>query len=201
MKNKWYRYLIQFQILFVLLVIIDQVTKLLAVYFLKDQTINILGTWCQLELTYNDGVAFSMLKNWPKWSLALISLVATGVIEWYLIVKKPKDKILTILLLILAAGAFGNCIDRWLMVFHVYKGVIDFVSVDKFAIFNIADCYVTLSCIAILIYAFFGKDDTEPSFKELKEAEKKLDENPDILQNDEVEETSLQEADNNGNEL
>lgn len=187
MKNKIYRYLIHFQLLFPLLILIDQITKLLAVYVLKDKTIPILGTWCQLELTYNDGVAFSMLKNWPAWSLALISLIATIAIEWYLIVKKPKDKFFTILLVVLAAGAFGNCIDRWLMVFHVYDGVIDFISVDKFAIFNVADCYVTLSCIAILLYAFFGNDD---------EKTKKLEE---VSNAESIQENTTIKEEENGN--
>lgn len=50
------------------------------------------------------------------------------------------------------SGAIGNFIDR---VVHGY--VIDFIYFEliHFPIFNIADCYVTVSCIAIIIICLF----------------------------------------------
>ena len=48
----------------------------------------------------------------------------------------------------LAAGALGNCIDRF---WHHY--VVDFIYVSAidFPVFNVADCFITCGCIALLI--------------------------------------------------
>lgn len=175
---------IKYQLLFVLLIILDQITKLIAVRYMQD-SIPLIGNWLSFHLTNNDGVAFGRLQGLPQWFHAVISIAATIAIEYYLIFKKTEDKLFHILLLVLAAGAISNGIDRWAAVFgreymvdgRLESGVVDFIDVSWFANFNVADIYVTLSCIAMLIYMIFGKDDSEPTMKELKEAAKKLEEN------------------------
>ncbi|WP_312496650.1 signal peptidase II, partial [Anaerosporobacter sp.] len=61
------------------------------------------------------------------------------------------------ILIFLAAGALGNCIDR---VFRNY--VVDFLYFEliDFPIFNVADSYVTVSCfILVLLFLFYYKDE------------------------------------------
>ena len=193
-KDILYKIFIKYQLLLVLLLAIDQISKRLAVHFLKGgKIVKIIGDFFTLELTYNSGIAFSLLKNAPGWILASISIIACIALEYYLIKKKPDDKILNIGIICLIAGALGNGIDRWLMVFGVYKGVIDFFATDYFAVFNVADIYVTVTCIGLLIYAIFGHDDSEPSYKELKEAKKKLE------QEQSSEETNNEESQSTSN--
>lgn len=62
------------------------------------------------------------------------------------------------LLALLMAGAIGNLIDR---VTHQY--VIDFIyfNLIDFPIFNVADCYVTISCILIVLVCIFKINDDE----------------------------------------
>jgi len=178
-KEILYKVFIKYHLLFVLLIFIDQLTKRLAVKYLTDNTITIFS-WLLLKLSINDGVAFSFLSGAPQWITACFSIIATVAIEYILIKKKVNDKPLEILLLCLSAGALGNGIDRWLAVFPEvtgYKGVIDFIWPTFFANFNFADICVTLSCIGIVAYMIFSKDDSnEPTLKELREAKKRLKE-------------------------
>ena len=67
----------------------------------------------------------------------------------------PIVNTVRILLIVLVAGAIGNLIDR------IVNGyVIDFISFDfiNFPIFNVADCYITVSCILLLIICIFKVD-------------------------------------------
>ena len=186
----------KYQALFFILIILDQITKLIAIKYLQTP-IYIFGNWLSLSVTQNSGVAFGGLQNLPQW-------VATVAIEYYLVIKKPKDKIMVIILVILAAGALGNGIDRWAAVFgrtflvdgEQVSGVVDFIDVSWFANFNVADIYVTLACVAMVVYMIFGKDDSEPTMKELNEAKKELEKQ----QEDNIQENTNLETENKENE-
>ncbi len=188
-KKILYDIFIKYQGIVILLIAIDQISKALALKYLSEPVYVFGWQWLQLKLQINSGVAFSFLKDAPQWITALISVAAAIAIEYYIIAKKPKDKVLTILLLVLVSGSLGNGIDRWLSVFGKYtgySGVIDFIYPTFFANFNVADIYVTLSCIAMLLYFIFAKDDDEPSLKELNEAKQKLKEQENKTQNQDV---------------
>ena len=112
--------------------------------------------------------------------LSIVSLVAIIGIEYYLIKKKPTDKIMCIILLVLMAGAFGNFIER-----IFFQKVTDFLSFiifgNEFATFNFADICITLSCIGLCIYIiFFAKEEHKTNNKDekslsIKEEETKND--------------------------
>jgi len=61
----------------------------------------------------------------------------------------------------LAAGAIGNFIDR--MMWHY---VVDFLYIKaiNFPVFNVADCYITVSTVILLIALFFCYQDDDFSF-------------------------------------
>lgn len=166
-KKILYTIFIKYQGLLILLVALDQITKLLAVKYLKT-TVEIFP-WLVLKLQVNSGMAFSFGDSSPQWISALISLLAFLAIEYYLIFKKDDKKLFNLLLLIIAAGAIGNGIDRWAAVFGrqivingvAKSGVIDFIWPTFFANFNVADIYVTCACIVMLIYVFFSKEEKD----------------------------------------
>ena len=61
-------------------------------------------------------------------------------------------------------GALGNCIDRVFLGYVVDMFKLEFVN---FAVFNIADAVLVVSCLMFVIYVFFGsrgddEDDDEP---------------------------------------
>ncbi len=141
----------------------DQITKYIAVIKLKGKEPYILIQDI-LEFRYleNHGAAFSMLQNKQ---IVFYILTAVFLVIAILILKKiPKTKRfypLILCLLVLSAGAVGNLIDR---VLHQY--VIDFIyfSVIDFPIFNMADIYVTLSVVFLIILVLFRYKDEDFAF-------------------------------------
>ena len=126
------------------LVFLDQYTKHLAVLHLKGQpdVILIRGV-LQLSYVENRGAAFGSMQNMRILLIALPVIVLGGIL--YVLWKMPKTKryyFLFTALLVLAAGALGNLIDR---ILHAY--VVDFIyiSLINFPVFNVADMYVTVS--------------------------------------------------------
>ena len=134
----------------IVLVALDQFTKYLAVIHLKDKPAYIIINGI-LELNYleNRGAAFGMLQN-QKVFFIFVAVVILGVIG-YVLFKTPdakKYRILHLLLSLIAAGAIGNMIDR--VRFDYVVDFIYFVLIN-FPIFNVADIYVTISTIALVI--------------------------------------------------
>ena len=157
MKQKLTDIFLKFQVLAIILIIIDQVTKIIfQANFEVGEYNEVIKNFFYIKLIYNTGAAASILEN-QTWLLTLISIIACGAIEYYLIKYKPKDKILTTILLVLLAGAFGNLIDR-LFFGKVTDFLCFFIFGDEFPTFNVADICVTCSCIALLIYSFFMPD-------------------------------------------
>lgn len=137
-----------FIIMFVLLTFADQLTKWLAVHNLMDKNISLISGVLELHYLENRGAAWGMLEN-QTWFLILIPILVMGAII-YGYMSLPPHRHYTLLrfsLVLLAAGATGNFIDR---IFNHY--VVDFiyVSIINFPVFNIADCYVCIASACIL---------------------------------------------------
>jgi len=149
-------------ILFAVLVYIDQITKNMAVANLKDKPAYILldGIF-ELHYLENRGAAFGMLQN-QKLLFVVIAVVMLIVIA-YMLIKLPREKHfvpLEVLLVLVASGAVGNLIDRvnlnYVVDFFYFKLI-------NFPIFNVADVYVSVSCVllAVLLVFFYKEKDFE----------------------------------------
>ena len=145
------------------LVGLDQWTKYLAIVNLADGPLVIWDGVFALHYSTNAGAAFGLFQNQRWVFLALTSLVLIAVVVFfYKISSKDKYRPLQILCVFIMAGAIGNMIDR---VLNGY--VVDFLyfSLIDFPIFNMADCYVTISGIMVIILLFFKYKDED--FKEM----------------------------------
>ena len=135
--------------LIALLVILDQATKWLATGNLDFQQIFEVIPFFSLYLTHNTGVAFSMLNWMGSWGLVAMTAVIICLM-FYLWSKVPKTQALANLgFAMVISGAIGNLIDRaWL------GYVVDFFLVHtqtwSFAVFNVADSFITLGAVAII---------------------------------------------------
>ncbi|MCI8668224.1 MAG: signal peptidase II [Lachnospiraceae bacterium] len=167
MKKQSY---IRFVVLCIILAVLtfgDQISKFVAVAELKDKDKIIL--WKGLlsfEYLENRGAAWGVLSGRIIF-LTLLTIFFT-LILFVIIIKiekaviRTKDKIklfsvIQVLLVLLAAGALGNLIDRLR-----FGYVVDFIQFEfmDFPIFNIADCYVTVSAlILVVILLFFLKEE------------------------------------------
>lgn len=151
-----------FFVVFVLLTFIDQFSKYLAAHYLREKDIELIPGILELHYLENRGAAWGILQN-QTWLLATITLIVLIVIVAAYI-KLPGTKrfrLLRFCLVLLAAGALGNFIDR---IFNHY--VVDFiyVSLIDFPVFNLADCFVCISAVLILYCILFRYK--EDDFKE-----------------------------------
>ncbi len=137
-----------------LLVALDQWSKFLAIRYLKDQEdLAFLPGIVKLHYLENRGAAFGILQN-QQWVFLLLGLCFLA-IACYVFRRLPYDRHyrpLAILVVVISAGAIGNMIDR--LVRHF---VVDFFCTTfiDFPIFNVADIYVTLGVIFLIICVLF----------------------------------------------
>jgi len=98
---------------------------------------------------HNTGAAFSMLSGGgARWAFVVLAVAFTIGVAYAIINRRIHNKFLTWTLVLVAAGAMGNAIDRAL-----YGYVVDMFRTDfmNFAIFNVADIFITLGGIALCI--------------------------------------------------
>ena len=121
------------------LIAVDQLVKL---YIVSDFKLG------QVSLTHlqNTGAAFSMLEN-QQWLFTLVTFLVIGGAVYYLIKHLHASKWMLAGLTLVIAGGLGNFIDRIRQGFVVDMFQLDFIN---FAIFNVADMYLTFG-VAILL--------------------------------------------------
>ncbi|WP_369810242.1 signal peptidase II [Orrella daihaiensis] len=136
----------------VVLIVIDQATKLIAENTLRfGERINLLPVF-DLTLVYNRGAAFSFLAQgdgWQRWFLSGIAIAAIVFILWLMKTQAQDSRRMMLALTLILAGAVGNLIDRLL-----YGHVVDFLLIYwhpwYYPAFNIADTAITLGAILLI---------------------------------------------------
>lgn len=137
-----------------LLVVIDQFTKVLALQNLKGQEpITIIPDVFQLLYVENRGAAFGILQN-KQWVFLIITAIVLAALIWALprMSRERHFLPLRLCLCFIGAGAVGNMIDR------IFRGyVVDFFyfKLIDFPVFNVADIYVTTSAIVLIFLIVF----------------------------------------------
>ena len=143
----------------VLLIAGDQNSKALAITHLKEQKpLILIDKVLHLFYLENRGAAFGMMQNQQLFFIFMAALILLAIL--YVFIKVPVQKkyvYLHMFLVMIAAGAVGNMIDR--IRFGYVVDFIYFILID-FPIFNVADIYVTVgSLLLVLILLFFYKED------------------------------------------
>lgn len=147
-------------ILSVVLIVIDQMTKLMAIHgLMNQQPFVILDGIFELHYLENRGAAFGILQGKKVFFIIFTILVLAFIAYIYLkrIPDEKKFRLLDGICILFFAGALGNFIDR---VFRNY--VVDFFyfKLIDFPIFNVADIYVTVAAFAMIILGlFYYKED------------------------------------------
>lgn len=135
-----------------ILLIADQVTKvmILGYYRLGDTTI--LTSFFNIVRAHNTGAAFSFLASasgWQRWFFTAIGVAAALVIVW-LLKSHAGQKLFSFAMACILGGAVGNVIDRSL---HGY--VVDFLDFHygswHFPAFNVADSAITIGAICLIL--------------------------------------------------
>lgn len=141
--------------LILLLIATDQLSKWMVESYLPLYERVPMLPFLSLFRTYNEGVAFSALSGVGPWPLVGLTLAIIVFVIW-LWRNLEADRFLSALgFALVLSGALGNLIDR----IRLGK-VVDMISfhIDaigfQFAIFNLADTFITLGAVAILLDEF-----------------------------------------------
>ena len=103
--------------------------------------------------TYNTGIAFSMFSSLSDTGLIAVAAAVVAFVL-YLAMKTPPNQVLArIGFAFIIGGALGNVIDR-----TVYGHVIDYIlfhtPVWSFAVFNLADVFISVGAAAVVLDEF-----------------------------------------------
>ena len=111
---------------------------------------SILGIF-HITHTENDGAIWGILggQTWLFILIMVLFLAVLGVMIWR---KWLTKKFEWLCLAFIAGGGIGNMIDRL-----ISGSVTDMIKFDfvEFPVFNVADCFITVGCIALLVYILF----------------------------------------------
>lgn len=148
-------------LLVVITVIIDQWIKLLVETELVMHDKVDLLPFLALFRTYNTGVAFSMFSWIGDKGLILLSLAVVAFVLYLAARTRPDQIAARAGFALIVGGAIGNLIDR-----SFYGHVIDYIlfhtPVWSFAVFNLADVFITVGAGLVLFEEFFGSRRQRP---------------------------------------
>ena len=136
----------------IVLTVADQLTKYVAVATVKaDGPVEFLFGLFQFRYVENTGAAFSSFSNNTTVLSVLTAFILAGCLI-LLLSKKLKSKFMNVCLVLVISGGLGNLIDR------ISNGyVVDFIEplfID-FAVFNFADCCITVGAILMIDYQIY----------------------------------------------
>ena len=158
----------------VVVIVLDQITKMLVVRHIPLYTIGtqFFGDFLRIIHVANTGVAFSVGASWSetarRFLFSLIPLIVIGIVIAIYFRNNTWTKLQRWSIMGLVGGGLGNLIDR----FFRAEGVVDFIDVkfyglfglERWPTFNVADSAVVV-CGLMLVISFIVT-----SIKESKEA-------------------------------
>ena len=134
-------------------VILDQVSKLLVVNYLKPiDSITLIKKLTYLE---NTGAAFGTFTD-NRVVFMTLSVVIIAVLAFVVWRFHGQNKLFDICMGLILGGGVGNMIDRIRLGYVV--DFIDFCAFDFWKyVFNIADSAVVIGCMIAIVYVIFDK--------------------------------------------
>ncbi|WP_066684051.1 signal peptidase II [Christensenella intestinihominis] len=139
------------------IVIGDQIAKYFTVTNLPvGGSVTFIPGFMDFTHVRNTGAAFSLFSN-GTWLLALLSAVMAVVVIFLLFKykKQANSKLFNIAMAFIAGGAIGNLIDRIVQGYVTDMMQFSFVN---FAVFNVADCFVTFGAVMLGIWVLWFWD-------------------------------------------
>ena len=136
-------------------VVLDQVTKHWALNRLSGgRTIDIVGS-LRLNLAFNSGMAFSQATGAGPVIGAVAFVVVIVVVLW---MRRSAQSMALVASALIVAGACGNLVDRVFRGDGWLRGAVgDFVDLQWWPVFNLADSAITIGAVLMLISAMRNK--------------------------------------------
>ena len=146
--------------LVLLVITADQLTKKLALAFLRDkaQSISIIPDFFSLTYAENKGIAFG-LELAPPAVLLLLTGLITAVVLVYVFRSNNRTALFLVPFALITGGGIGNMIDRItighvidFIYFDLYNGYIFGTYLSLWPIFNIADSAISIGACLLIIF-------------------------------------------------
>lgn len=139
----------------VLAVLCDQIIKYLVETRMGyGQQIDILP-FLALFRTHNEGIAFSMLAGLHDFGLIAITVAVIAFVLYLWWTNAPGRVFARYGFALVVGGAIGNLIDR-MMLGYVVDYVLFHLPTWSFAVFNLADAFITVGAGLIILEEFLG---------------------------------------------
>ena len=148
-------------ILAVLVIVIDQITKHIAVQILNEGSIQVIKGFFHLTLVQNSGAAFGVLQNGKILFLLVTPVIIVSILV-YVFFYARRNHVLSTASALIIGGALGNYIDRIRLGY-----VLDFLDFRVWPVFNIADSAVVVGTCIFAFYMIFMSE-KEPRREESK---------------------------------
>ena len=146
-------------IFIILIFTLDRITKIYVIYF-SDKLNNselFLSKYLNISLTWNEGIAFGLFSFNQNYLYNFLTLIIFFVIFVIFIMIIKSEGIKKYALSMIFGGALGNFYDR-----IIFKAVPDFVDFHigdfHWFVFNMADIFITLGVIFIILLELFTKN-------------------------------------------
>ena len=140
---------------------LDRVSKLYVIFKSETNLSSSLFTskFLNINLIWNEGIAFGLLSFNEKIyynALTILIIFVTLIIFWMILKSQRLERFAFMLIF---GGSLGNIFDRLL-----YSAVPDFIDFHiksfHWFIFNVADIFITLGIIIMIMTEFFNKKQT-----------------------------------------
>lgn len=137
--------------------LVDLGSKLLVVAELENRpAIKVVGDVMTFQVIRNSGAAFGMGQ---ALTVVFTMIAAAVIVVIWRIARKLYSLPWAIALGLLLGGALGNLTDRLFRSPGVFRGhVVDFISVQHFAVFNLADSAIVCGGILVVLLSFKGSN-------------------------------------------
>ena len=134
-------------------VVLDQVTKYLTVANIRlFEGVPFLPGVIRLTYVQNTGAAWSMFSG-MQWLFVIVFVIFTVLIVYeYFKKPMPFTRFERFCIAAIYGGGVGNMIDRLRLGYVVDMIETEFID---FPVFNVADCFITCGCIALIVSLFF----------------------------------------------
>ena len=149
----------QFLAIFILLIIIDQSTKVYIAKIMMKNNFETIRLFSFLNITFvrNTGISFGLFSDGGligRYFFTSFSMIVGSLL--FIISIFNKEKLVQVSLIFISSGAIGNAVDR-----IYFGGVIDFIDFFIYNFhwpaFNFADIFITVGVFLLLIESFFKK--------------------------------------------
>ena len=143
--------------LVILIFLIDRISKIYVINLDKKFPGSeiVVSKYLNINLIWNEGIAFGFLSFDQENLYNFLTILIMLIIFFILLMTLKSNGLKKISLIMILGGAVGNVFDR-----IFYKAVPDFIDfhLENFHwfIFNIADIFITLGVIVIILFEFIG---------------------------------------------